>query len=118
MPLKDKAERQAYHKTYHAEWYQKNKEKVYTAKQERRNAVREWFNGLKGSLKCSKCPEDHPGCLDFHHVDGSTKEYGVFSMVNRGCSIQTIEKELAKCVVLCSNCHRKHHYDERGQHLS
>jgi len=31
---------------------------------------------------------------------------------------KTILEEIAKCICVCSNCHRKIHYHERGQNRS
>ena len=60
---------------------------------------------------CIKCGESDPSCLDFHHRDPSTKE-GDLGRVRR-FSIKRILAEIAKCDVLCANCHRKHHRDLR-----
>ena len=44
--------------------------------------------------------------LDFHHVDPATKEFHISKAGNtRG--IETLRKEAAKCILLCSNCHRE-----------
>ncbi|CCV12969.1 hypothetical protein MESS4_510136 [Mesorhizobium sp. STM 4661] len=59
-------------------------------------------------MKCA-CGEDHPGCLDFHHVTDD-KEVNVGDAVRLGWSIKRLMTEINKCVVMCSNCHRKHHY--------
>jgi len=72
-----------------------------------------WFNGLKCTLTCSKCPESDPSCLVFHHVDPTVKRATVASMVRSKSSKQEILDEIAKCVVLCSNCHLKLHRDMR-----
>jgi len=41
--------------------------------------------------------------LHFHHVDPSTKSFGV-SMC-RGKSLARFREEAGKCVLLCANCH-------------
>ncbi len=48
----------------------------------------------------------HVGALDFHHVDPSTKEFGVS---NKGMtrSWEKIKAELDKCILVCANCHRE-----------
>ena len=46
-------------------------------------------------------------CLEWHHVDPSTKE---FSISNAGArSQEKVKMEIAKCVVLCCNCHQEVH---------
>ncbi len=49
-------------------------------------------------------------CLDFHHVDRSTKEFGVTRW--NGCKIKLFA-EIRKCTVLCSNCHRQATYHKK-----
>lgn len=58
------------------------------------------------------CGENHPACIEFHHEDRTQKEYSVSSMVCGGWSIKRILEEISKCTPMCSNCHRKLHYDE------
>lgn len=55
---------------------------------------------------CEKCGYDkHPSALHFHHKDSSEKEKAVSILANQGYSIEKIDKEIEKCIVLCSNCH-------------
>ena len=42
--------------------------------------------------------------LDFDHLDPSTKNYDVAKMATR--RLDKIQEEIAKCQVLCANCHR------------
>lgn len=46
--------------------------------------------------------------LEFHHIDPNEKEFGVGEN-GYTRSIETIKKELDKCVLVCSNCHREIH---------
>lgn len=66
---------------------------------------REWYTAYKKTLKCSICNESDPRCLDFHHRDKTTKLFNVGHYYTR--SKANILKEIAKCDILCSNCHRK-----------
>jgi len=70
---------------------------------------KKWFIDLKISLKCERCGFKHPAALDFHHKDPSQKEfpinYGNFGKRSK----EEIMKEIAKCEILCSNCHRIEH---------
>ena len=101
-------------KVYLSERYTATKD-VYAVKvRERKIDLRRQFAEIKSSLKCARCPENHPAALDFHHHDPSTKELGVSAMVHSGWHIDRIKEEIAKCEVLCANCHRKHHWDERN----
>ena len=66
-----------------------------------------WFHDLKKGLKCSLCPETFWASLDFHHRDPKTKTQNVSRMVRDGWSKARILIEIAKCDVLCKNCHAK-----------
>lgn len=46
--------------------------------------------------------------LEFHHRDASQKEFSISNVNNRAFS-DKIKKELDKCDMLCSNCHREVH---------
>jgi len=60
---------------------------------------------------CKVCGETHPACLDFHHREPSEKEGHIGEF--RRFGIKRLLAEIAKCDVLCANCHRKFHHDER-----
>lgn len=72
----------------------------------------QWFNSYKETLCCKTCGEKRWWVLDFHHRDSSTKEATIAKMLVT-CSREAILKEIDKCDVLCSNCHRDYHYQER-----
>lgn len=61
---------------------------------------------------CIRCEESHPSCLDFHHRDRATKDADIATM--RRFGIPRLIAEIAKCDVLCANCHRKLHWEERN----
>lgn len=81
----------------------KNKEK----NQLRFKKFKEYIYNLK--LKgCSKCKENNPCCLEFHHKDPNQKEFDISTAIcHRLKGIKTILIEINKCIILCINCHRK-----------
>lgn len=111
MPYKDRevqleAQRNAYHK---------KKEYYRNLQKKRKQELKTWFReDILTKLKCNKCDENHPSCLDFHHTDPTTKSEGISIMLHKIRTKEIILKELEKCEVLCSNCHRKHHHEERN----
>lgn len=59
--------------------------------------------------KCQNCGESEFICLDYHHVDPKKKKKNVSSIIHCGHSFELLKSELEKCIILCSNCHRKYH---------
>ncbi len=59
--------------------------------------------------RCAHCGlKDDPVVYDFHHKDPSTKDVEWHKLRLR--KWESVLKELDKCVLLCSNCHRKEHF--------
>lgn len=98
-------------KEYDVERYSKiGSDKWTEIRKIRLNEIKTWFVEFKQTLKCQRCPETHPSCLDFHHTKSNTKDDTVSNLVVSGASKKTILSEIKKCEVLCANCHRKHHF--------
>jgi hypothetical protein len=113
MPYKDPEQRKAYHKERSRKHYEANREKIIEKTQIKKKKLREEWNIFKNTLKCTKCGFSHPAALDFHHVDPSKKEANIHRLLSNG-QHKKLEKELKKCIVLCANCHRIHHYEENS----
>lgn len=94
-------------------WYKNNKEKAYKKVDSRRREIKKWFLEYKSELSCETCGFSHPAALDFHHTDSKEKETEISKMVTESYSKENILNEIAKCRILCSNCHRILHFDER-----
>ncbi len=71
-----------------------------------------WVNAYKRERGCPHCREIDPCCLDLHHEDPAMKESEI-SLLIRSASLEVVKNEVAKCKVLCSNCHRKFHHHLR-----
>ncbi len=113
MPFKDIEKRKSYSRAYNKEWYVRNKEQHVRNKAERIVANRVWWTEYRKTLACARCGENHLATLDFHHNDPSQKEHNVGYMIQWAFSRERILEEVAKCTVLCSNCHRKLHWTEK-----
>ncbi len=98
-------------KEYQKLWHQKNRERRKSIYKARDKENYQWLQELKSTLCCSKCPENHIATLDFHHKDSSQKKFGIAHYA--GFSRAHILLEIAKCDVICSNCHRKLHWEEK-----
>jgi hypothetical protein len=94
-------------------WYDKNAPRKIAWQHRRRLELRAWWRELKSTKRCEQCGEDNPSCLHFHHDDPATKDFDLSVAASNGWSRKRILAEVAKCRVLCANCHLKHHWQER-----
>jgi len=107
MPFKDKE----YQRVYRNKWYARNRESEIEHVMRRKRELKSWLQTYKKGLRCSVCGEDHPATVEFHHVSDEKKDRAVSQMVVDGLSKERILEEIQKCIVLCSNCHAKVHYE-------
>ncbi len=73
-----------------------------------RKLIKQWALDYKGN-KCKYCGYDKCiEALEFHHINPDEKD---FSISDRNIKLdwEEIKKELDKCVLVCSNCHREIH---------
>ncbi len=67
---------------------------------------------IVGKFECVEC--GYNKCfeaLDFHHLDPNEKDFNIAA--GKSYSSERLRKELAKCTLLCSNCHREVHAGKR-----
>jgi predicted nucleic-acid-binding Zn-ribbon protein len=77
----------------------------------RRKKIREFITNIKKTKSCVRCGNDDFRVLDFHHI--REKSIGISEIQRAGWAESKILKEIEKCEVLCSNCHRIHHYENK-----
>ena len=61
---------------------------------------------LKSYLGCYNCGEDFYLCLEYHHLHLYEKYKNVSKLTG---SLGELLDEVSKCIVMCTNCHRKLH---------
>ena len=113
MPYKDPEQRKIKQAEYSKAHYERNRKAIIAKINQNKKANRRWFATYKKTLSCIECGQNHPATLDFHHVIHDKDHRKVNDLVSDGHSRVRILKEIAKCVVLCSNCHRIVHHEER-----
>jgi hypothetical protein len=99
-----------YKKTYPA---RKDRIKVLTTAHRRL-----WWErvALLKSGPCTDCGGVFPPyVMDFDHRVGEEKFEGVSSLVGRTATWEVIEAEIAKCDLVCANCHRIRTYTRMGR---
>ena len=97
-----------YNTRYGRAYRKKDRQDIRTADPSKNYDVkRNHIDTIKQQCGCLFCGEAEPVCLSFHHIDPSIKLFGVSDFVSR--TIEELDNEIAKCVVVCENCHRKLH---------
>lgn len=114
MPYKCKETYKKYQQKYHKIWYEKNKQFRNKQINVRKRNITKIIQDFKSQKGCIVCQEKHPAALDFHHIHN--KKFLISQLSGLGYSVKTIMNEIAKCIILCANCHRKWHYDETNDH--
>lgn len=116
MPYKDKTkQRDAMRR-----WYARNRIEVLRKQAENREVAaernkqsrrkkREWLNALKEANPCMDCGVSYPArVMDFHHVR-EEKIGNLGTMLSVSASWEELKAEVAKCEIICANCHRLRH---------
>lgn len=117
MPYKDPVVRKEKQAEYSKTHYEKHKQKIITRNNARRKEITAKFAAFKATKSCINCGESHPAALDFHHIERHKSNKKVHYLVSNGHFWQRIMAEIAKCIVLCANCHRIHHHEERQKKI-
>lgn len=64
--------------------------------------------------ECQHCGYNkYLGAMDFHHLDPNEKDFDI-ARARLTKFDERVTKELDKCILLCSNCHREQHAREKG----
>lgn len=95
-----KEERSKYMKSYKTRNAQKTRDDMKRFMDSRRA----WLHKLK-DVPCLDCGVKYPPvCMDFDHRTGETKLFNIATITRWNNS--NIDTELAKCDIVCANCHR------------
>ena len=72
----------------------------------RQRKLLDYIQAIKLERGCTDCGyREHPAALEFDHLPGFVKEHRVATMAG-GSTKAKIDAEIAKCEVVCANCHR------------
>ncbi len=98
---------------YHREHYLKNKREYIEAAKRRLDRMLELMR-LAKDKPCADCGIRYPYyVMDFDHREGEKKLSNVTKL--RYMSQATLQREIAKCDVVCANCHRQRTYERLWQ---
>jgi protein-arginine kinase activator protein McsA len=78
-----------------------------------KSKIRKWVEQYKiDNSVCADCGISYPPyVLDFDHL--RDKEFGISRAIQMGKSLDKIVKEIEKCEIVCSNCHRQRTHDRQ-----
>ena len=92
----------SYMKQYYVSQPEGYREQMAYRRKMRGRGVRRFLVEYLSSHPCVKCGFNKIPALQFDHL--RDKKY-VLSQMTKGYSIETVKAEIAKCRVLCANCH-------------
>jgi hypothetical protein len=91
-------------KEYDAAYFQANKHRRKPRRRDENDAFRRWYAGLKAG-PCQDCGGTFaPGAMHWDHRPGENKIADVGWLATRR-NRQRILDEIAKCDLVCANCH-------------
>lgn len=108
MPVKDPALRRERQREYQRKWYAQHANRIQQnrAVKRCRDNNEAWLAAMK-SKPCTDCGNTYPPeCMDYDHLPQHEKTTEVSAMVHNTFSRRRILEEIAKCELVCSNCHR------------
>lgn len=101
-------------KAYDADWYRANKAKRQAKVRADRRAHVEWLDSLKQGRPCADCGRSYPPyVMEWDHLPGSVKTLVISDTRRSAFSRKRILEELAKCELVCANCHRERTHKRR-----
>jgi hypothetical protein len=90
---------------YAAAHYQANKERRQEQNKRRQAEFMAWYISLKADRPCADCGQVfHPAAMQWDHLPGFEKKANLSLLARRG-GRQRVLDEIAKCELVCANCH-------------
>jgi hypothetical protein len=103
----------AHSKIYYQKHAKKMRKQSNSAYKLRKARNKQWVRNFLEKHPCVDCGTGDVRVLEFDHCRGVKKQY-VSRLVMDGYSIECIKTEIAKCDVVCANCHRIRTYERDG----
>lgn len=99
-------------RSYQLEYYYRNKDNAefrrrrIESRRKRLAEKKRVVNEYKAEKGCADCGEKDFVVLEFDHINDN-KTASVCNLIDQGSHWKTIWAEIAKCEVVCCNCHRR-----------
>lgn len=106
-------------KRYAKKYYAENKDQMVIQmkgwREKRVTALLAHVRGIKEKTPCADCGHCfHHIAMDFDHLPGQKKLFSISTMVMKTVSFERIDAEIAKCEIVCANCHRIRTFNRRA----
>jgi 5-methylcytosine-specific restriction endonuclease McrA len=89
---------------YSKKQYELNRQAHIDKSARRKKAIKDWVNEQK-DVPCADCGQKFHHCaMDFDHL--ANKSFNIGEAANKQYPKTKIIEEIAKCEIVCSNCHR------------
>ena len=103
---------------YQKSWYKKHPRSTARSHKTRQKERRDYVKSKKNNLPCLDCGISYPWyVMDFDHVRGK-KQFNLSIVGSMICSFEKIDREIAKCDLVCANCHRARTFNREQENCS
>jgi len=101
-------------KEYDAAWYRANKARRQAKVRADREAHCVWLDSLKEGMPCADCGRVYPPyVMEWDHLPGTEKTLSIANVRRAAFGKKRILAEIAKCELVCANCHRERTFGRR-----
>jgi hypothetical protein len=83
----------------------KHRRQAMEAKRKRMQVLRDYLDEYLAVHPCADCGLTDPRILEFDHLEDKMEDIGI--LWRRGRALSELKLEVAKCEVVCVNCHRR-----------
>lgn len=98
---------------YYKDNGEEHKNNVVRRNSKYKEKIREFILNYFKNNNCKDCGNNDLRVLEFDHLPEFEKSYDISTMLSSSMSLETIQKEINKCDVVCANCHRIRTYDRK-----
>jgi hypothetical protein len=97
---------------YDAAYWRRTRAERLRQRKLRRQERAAWYRGLKEEKPCADCGVSyHHTAMHWDHLPGVDKTREVSNLLRKGLRRRTILEEIAKCELVCANCHAVRTFD-------
>lgn len=113
MPYKNAEDRDTYRRNYYLANREKFLQSALRSSKRRREKVRKLIRAAKDK-PCIDCGIKYPYyVMQLDHLDSETKRFELNRAASLGWAPDDLANEIAKCDVVCANCHAERSHQRR-----